>query len=404
MKQNMGKRHWRRNVTFFLLGQGFSILGSSLVYYAIMWHITLTTGSGSALTLLLIAGTIPMVLLSPMGGVWADRINRKWLINIADGVIAAVTLLIILMFSLGVESIWLLLICIAVRALGQGVQMPAVGAIIPQMVPKEKLARVNGLNGAIQMGSALLAPMGAAALMAILPVQQIMWVDIITAAISIVVLTFFVKVGKPVGSQTAQESTWKDFLAGAKYVIKHRFARAFLTLNAVMMVLIAPISFLTPLVITRDFGADPWKLGAIEIAFMAAALIGSGIIAALGGFKKQKMTLMLVSIIFGLASVGLGVVAELNLFWLFVGFMALAGLVGGFFQPVSNTMLQQRVDEKYMGRVYSVMSIIANTAAPIGMLIFGPLADVMSVNWLLIWTGIIVALGSWPVFRRKVFD
>jgi DHA3 family macrolide efflux protein-like MFS transporter len=404
MKQDSDRRHWRRNITFFLLGQGFSLLGSTLVYYAIMWHVVLTTGSGTSLTLLLVAGTIPLVLMSPLGGVWADRFNRKWLINIADGVVAIATLLIIILFSFGIENIWWLFAAIAVRALGQGVQTPAAGAVIPQIVPKEKLTRVNGLNGAIQMGSALLAPMGAALLISIVPIQQILWVDIITALISIAILTFFVKIGRPAGSKEAQKSVWSDFMVGAKYIIKHRFARAFFVLNAIMMVLIAPISFLTPLVITRDFGGEAWKLGAIEIAFILAALVGSGIIAAWGGFKKQKMTLMLVAIVFGIASIALGVVAQMNLFWWFVGFMALAGLVGGFFQPVSNTMLQQRVDEKFMGRVYSVMGIIINTAAPIGMLIFGPLADVVSVNWLLIWTGVLIMIGAGPILIRKVFD
>ncbi|MCL2037424.1 MFS transporter [Candidatus Saccharibacteria bacterium] len=404
MKQDPEKRHWRRNITFFLLGQGFSLLGSTLVWYAIMWYITLTTGSGLYLTLLLVAGTIPLVLMSPLGGVWADRMNRKWLINIADGFVAVVTLLIIIMFSFGFEDIWLLMVCIAARAFGQGVQMPAAGAVIPQIVPKENLARINGLNGMIQMGSALLAPMGAAALIAFMPVQQIMWVDVITAVISILILTFFVKLGRPIGSKDAPKSAWSDFKIGVKYIAKHRFVRALFAVDAIMTVLIIPIAILTPLIVARDFGGEAWKLGAIEVGWIAAALIGSGIITVWGGFKKQKRTLLMTAVIFGMGSVATGIAALMGDFWWFVGFIALAGLVSAFYQPVVNTMLQQRVEEKFMGRTYSVMTIIANTAMPAGMLIFGPLADIVSVNWLLIWTGVLIVLGSWPILSRKVFD
>lgn len=134
---------WKKNITIFMLGQGLSLFGSMLVYYAIVWHITLEAQSGIMMTLMTIAGTLPMFFISPFGGVWADRYNKKHLINVADGCIAIVTLIIAITFSVGFEYMGILLVCLMIRSLGQGVQMPAVNALIPEIVPTEKLIKVN---------------------------------------------------------------------------------------------------------------------------------------------------------------------------------------------------------------------------------------------------------------------
>lgn len=95
------KKHWKRDIIIFLSSQTFSLFGSALVQYAIMWHVTLTTKSGMMMTLFIICGFIPTFLLSPFAGVWADRFNRKYLIIIADAMIAFVTLILAITFLLG---------------------------------------------------------------------------------------------------------------------------------------------------------------------------------------------------------------------------------------------------------------------------------------------------------------
>jgi len=139
--------HWKRNVALFMIGQGLTLFGSMLVHYAVMWHITLRTQSGVMMTLIVMAGALPMFFISPIGGVWADRHSKKLIINVADATIAVVTLGMAVIFSLGVDMIGLLLVCLVVRAFGQGVQTPAVNAIIPELVPQEHLTQVNGING-----------------------------------------------------------------------------------------------------------------------------------------------------------------------------------------------------------------------------------------------------------------
>lgn len=146
------------------------------------------------MTLYIICGFIPTFLLSPVAGVWADRYNRKMLIMIADGLIAVATLILAILFLMGFDAIWLLFVMAAIRAFGTGIQTPAVGAILPQIVPKDKLTKVNGANGSIQAVIMFVSPMASAALLAVTSIEIIFFIDVITAAIAIVTLLAFVKI------------------------------------------------------------------------------------------------------------------------------------------------------------------------------------------------------------------
>ena len=118
------KGNWRRNIVLFLSSQSLSLFGSSLVQYAMMWHITLTTESGIMMTLFIICGFIPTFLLSPVAGVWADRYHRKMLIILSDGMIAIATLILAILFSVGYKEVWLFFAMAAIRAFGTGIQTP----------------------------------------------------------------------------------------------------------------------------------------------------------------------------------------------------------------------------------------------------------------------------------------
>jgi len=185
---------WKRNVAFFLASQALSLFGSALVQYALMWHITLTTKSGTMMALMIILGFLPTFILSPFAGVFADRHNRKRIILIADSGVALATLVLALVYARGGEAISLLLLVSALRSVGQAFHMPAVGAILPQMVPKDALLRVNAVNGSVQSALSLAAPVVAGVLLSIAPFQVIFFVDVATAALAVGLLALFLHV------------------------------------------------------------------------------------------------------------------------------------------------------------------------------------------------------------------
>ncbi|MCU1808042.1 MFS transporter [Cytobacillus firmus] len=394
------QENWLKNIILFLSSQTISLFGSSLVQYAIMWHITLTTESGLMMTLYIICGFIPTFFLSPVAGVWADRYNRKMLIILADGLIAFSTLILAILFLMGYESIWLLFVMAGIRALGTGIQTPAVGAILPQIVPKEKLTKVNGVNGSIQAVIMFVSPMVSAALIAMASLEAIFFIDVITAAVAIVTLMTFVKIAvhkKAAAEQTA--SYFSDFKQGLQYVNSNPFLKKFFLFFAVFIVLMAPAAFLTPLQVTRTFGGDVWELTAIEIAFSVGMMAGGGIIASWGGYPNKITTMTLASLIMGICTLALGIVP---VFWIYLLFMAFFGIAMPIFNTPVTVLLQEKIEEDYLGRVFGVMGMISTSMMPIGMLIFGPVADVIAIEWLLVGTGAFIILLAVILGRDQV--
>ncbi|MCI1858262.1 MAG: MFS transporter [Sporolactobacillus sp.] len=400
VKSSDRKQNWLRNIVLFLSSQTISLFGSSLVQYAMMWYITLQTKSGFMMTLYIICGFIPTFLLSPVAGVWADRYNRKVLIALADGLVAAATFILVVCFLLGPDVIWLLFIMAAVRAFGTAIQTPAVGAILPQIVPKGQLTRVNGINGSIQAVIMFVCPMVSAALLTTTSMVAVFMIDVVTAAIAITVLLAFVSVAAhKKAMQKQQTGYFSDFHEGLRYIASHKFLQQFFLFFAIFFVLMAPAAFLTPLQVTRSFGGGVWQLTAIELAFSVGMMAGGAIIASWGGFANRMKTMIFAALIMGICTLALGLVP---FFWVYLAFMAVFGISMPIFNTPTMVLLQEKVEESYLGRVFGVMSMISTSMMPIGMLIFGPVADIIRIEWLLIGTGVLMVLLVVLLVQNKV--
>jgi DHA3 family macrolide efflux protein-like MFS transporter len=108
--------------------------------------------------------------------------------------ITFVTLILAITFLLGYDEIWFLFAIAAVLALGAGIQSLAVGAILPQIVPEDKLTKVNGINGSLQALMMFVAPIVSASLLAMATIEVIFFIDVVTAVIAIFTLSFFLKI------------------------------------------------------------------------------------------------------------------------------------------------------------------------------------------------------------------
>ncbi|WP_199916468.1 MULTISPECIES: MFS transporter [Miniimonas] len=376
---------WRRDVTFFLSGQTVSLFGSMLVQYAVMWYITLETKDGTLLALSTVFGFLPQAIVSVFGGVWADRHNRKLLAMGADAGIALATLVLALLMLNGSTNIWLIFVAMAVRSTGAGIQTPAVGALIPQIVPPDQLLRINGLNQSIQAGMMLVAPAVAALLYAAMPIERIFFIDVATAIIGIGLLAL-VPVGKVVRSAGDEQVSYvADLVAGVRYTNGHRLVRWLLGLNAVVMVLAAAPSFLTPLLIVRTFGEELWKLTVLELSFSIGMMLAGATIGFWGN-KVARVTLVLgSSVAFGLLTVGMGLAPSLIVFYLCMFLVGVA--IPAFTTPVM-TVVQETVEPEWQGRVFGFLGVVMAVAMPLGMAVFGPLADVWSVQTVLVVAGV----------------
>jgi DHA3 family macrolide efflux protein-like MFS transporter len=374
--------HWKRDTTLFLSGQTASLFGSMLVQYAIMWYLTLETKSGVVLMLSAVFGMLPQAIVSIFGGVWADRLNRKWLIVAADASIAVTTLVLAVLMLFGYTELWLIFLTLAIRSTGAGIQQPAAAALIPQLVPTQHLLRVNGIYQSIMSAMMLIAPAAAAAVYATSSIVSIFFIDVVTAAIGI---GFLLAIAVPTIRTSIETGYFADLVKGVKYTFTHTFVRWLLLLFGVVFILTVAPSMLTPLMVVRNFGEEIWLLTVNELAFSIGMLLGGVLIATWGGLKNKVVMIIASSVLFGALTLALGLSTNV---WVFFAFMFLVGLAVPFFSTPSTTLLQERVEPEFQGRVFGFVGVVMATAMPIGMVLFGPLADVVPVEWVLVGAGI----------------
>ena len=385
-------RSWVRLTVLFLGGQAVSLFGSGLVQYALLWYVTMGTQSGSMMTIATIVGFVPMMLLAPFGGVWADRMNRRYLIASADALVALSTLGLLIAFAAGYGSYTIVFIAMALRAFGGGVQTPAVSALLPQIVPAQYLGKVNGYNTSIQSAVNLVSPMVAGALYALASIEWILMIDIVTALLGISILLLLVRVpAHQAAIEGSAQSGLEDLKEGVSYVRQHGFVRRLMVYFALINFMFAPLAFLTPLQVTRTFANDPQHLAAVEMAFAIGMFFGGIAIGTWGGLRSRIVTAGSSIVFCGMITILIGF--PIN-FVLYLVWMFLCGLALPIFNTPAITALQLAVEERFMGRVFSVVGVIGMGAMPLGMLIFGPLADRIPVEIILIVTGVLLALSG----------
>ena len=375
---------WKRRVSVFLVGQTVTTFGSMLVQYAILWHLTLTTKSGTVLALAAIFGFLPQAIVSVFAGVWAERINRKVMIIAADLSIALATFGLALLMLSGVDDFWLIFLVMAVRSFGAGVQTPAISALLPQIVPTEKLMRVNGINSSVQSSLMLLAPIAAAAVYANFSLVGILFIDVVTAIIGVVLLA---TVAVPTLARAAsldKPSYFADLKEGINYTFTHELVRWVIAIFGIVFLLIVAPSNLSPLMLVRNFGTEVWKLTVLEISFGVGMALGGALMAILASKLDRITTIIATSALFGVLAIVMGFTTNLILFF---SLFFLIGLIVPAFSTSAMTLLQETVEPERQGRVFGFVGIVVAVAMPLGMAILGPLADVVSVEIILIATG-----------------
>ena len=371
-----------------MISQNFSLFGSSVVGFAVVWYITLETSSGVWMMLAMLCNLVPQVLVSLFAGVWADRHNRKHLIMLADGFIAMATLALAASFLLGFRKMELMLVVLAVRAIGASVQTPAVNAVYPQLVPEERLTKVQGINQTIGSVSALITPAIGGLLLGTVGVVGAFFVDVVTAAIAIAIMSS-IRIGRP--PWPPDRSVWKEIGAGISYLKGHAQLRRLMICLLFMFLFVTPAFTLTPLLIERNFGNEVWRLTVHEIVW-SSAMIASGVFVSIKSkFNDKPRTI-------ALCIVGSGVLfALMGMSWDFISFLVFLG-VAGLFWPVFSTMqtvfVQETVPPEMLGRVFSVIQLIMTGTVPIAILFYGPLADVLPMGIIyLISSALLAAVG-----------
>lgn len=428
----MTKKH-RNHAILFLISQSITLFGSTLVQMAVVWYATLETSSGTWVAVFTFCSWIPQFLISIPGGVWADRLSKKRLIIAPDMATAAVTLLMILLMGRLPDTdssvlLTALLIMSVIRSFCAGIQTPAVNASLPLLIPEKELLRFNGINAGIQSLVQFAAPAAAGLVLSSGTLEATLFLDILTAVPGIALLC---AVRFPTSSARKHPGFFTDLLLGIRYALGETPVRRLLFTYGCFVILCVPAGFLAGLLVSRVYGNSYGYLTAVELAGFAGMTAG-GILMSLSrniwrridrnhclNFFRNFFRNPLRNIparpgtagplngipagltaglaVFGLSALLMSLTPDFRVYLLL---MFLYGVALAAVQTSVTTLLQKTALPSMQGRMFGLLSSIYSGFMPLGMAVFGPMADRIPLPWIMAGSGILLLVLTCFTARR----
>jgi DHA3 family macrolide efflux protein-like MFS transporter len=381
--------NWRPKFFAIWGGQALSLVGSALVQFALVWWLTVETGSATVLAMASLVALLPQIVLGPFVGALVDRWNRRLIMIVADTSIALATVLLVVLFALDRVAVWHIYVLMFARSLGGAFHYPAMASSTSLMVPGEHLARVAGMNQTLQGTINIFAPPLGALLLELMPMQHVLAIDIGTALAAVLPL-LFIAIPQPPRQNAQMEaaaqktSYWQDLREGVAYVARWPGLLGIILLAMMLNFLLSPNSALAPLVVSDVFQKGAAELGWVKAVSGVGIILAGVILSAWGGFQRRIVTSLS-----GVVGVGLGVIlfglAPADRFFL----LLVAGFLQGFAVVFANgplqAIFQSTIAPDVQGRVFSLIGAGAAAMMPLGLLIAGPVADWLGVQaWYII--------------------
>ena len=387
------KRHWKTPFFTIWTGQQFSLIGSQLVQFALVWWLTKTTGSATVLATATLVAIIPQVVIGPFAGPLIDRFSRRTVMIIADGGIALASAALAYLFFAGIAQVWHIYLIMIIRAIGGGFHWPAMIASTTLMVPDKHLTRVAGLNQTMQGATNIVAPPLGAILLSLLPMYGILGIDVFTATIAIVPL-FFVHIPQPALAEEEEEMPYfEQIRAGFHYVWRWKGLLFVIGMAMVINFAVQPAFSLLPLLVNKHFSAGALQLGWLEAAFGIGVVLGGLALSVWGGFRRRVLTSLL-----GIVGMGIGIVIvgllPSSALLIALGPMFLVGIMNPLANGPLQALIQSTVSPEMQGRVFTLLGSLVTAMSPLSLAMAGPIADWLGIQfWYVTGGAIMIAIG-----------
>jgi DHA3 family macrolide efflux protein-like MFS transporter len=393
------RRNWIAPFFTIWTGQQLSVIGSRAAQFALVWWLTLQTGSAAVLATASMVALIPQIVLGPFVGAFIDRWNRRIVMIVADSFIALVSLWLAYQFWTGSMQVWHVYVAMLARSFGGTFHWPAMAASTTLMVPERHYTRISGLNQTINGLLSLLGPPLGALLMALLPLHGVMMVDVVTAAFAVGPL-LFIFVPQPSREHVEAIKT-RSFLAnardGLRFVLHWPGMLVLLAGASIMKIALMPAFSLLPLLVKDHFGGGAAQLSVFEALAGTGMLLGGLALSAWGGFRKKVYTILLGVSGIGVACLLLGLTPA-SMLWLGLACILVIGVMISMTDGPVAAVLQATVPPHVQGRVFGLLSSLFALTTPIGLAIAGPVGDMLGVRFWFQLAGVMCLAVGLPSF------
>jgi MFS family permease len=337
------------------------------------------------------SSAVPVVLLSPLAGVVADRFPRRRVLFITNSVEVLAALALAILTSTHRIALWEIFIIAGIRSTGQSFDAPARQSWVPLLVPREYLGNAIGLNSVAFNAPSVLGPPIAGILISTIGTATAFYLNAVLT-FGVVLALAFMKAPPP--SSTAHEDVFASIAAGVKFLVTHPVLRSILLLLLVTCLLARPYAQLLPAYAEHVVHVDAKGLGFMLAASGAGAIVGSFVTALLGSNRRGVVWFASALVM----ALGVMVLGSVHSYVATLPVLAFLGLAALSFAGSSNVLLQTLSPDEMRGRVISVFSMFILASVPAGSLLLGSIASVIGIPPTLQASGglaIVVAVVVW---------
>lgn len=405
----MIEKLFTRNFALLLLGQIFSLLGNGALRFALSMYVLEKTGSAAVFGTLLAVSMIPTILLTPFGGVLADRVNRGKVMVGLDLASGTIVLISAAAFADSRGIVVTAALLIALSVLG-AFESPTVQACVPQMLSGENVLRGNAAVNQANAISGLVTPFLGSLLYVTFGVRPVLAgagvCFLLTAALECFIRLPQVSAGQ---KQRLGEILRDDLLGSARFLARERQeVLRLLLFSAVVGALISGVAIVgLPYLIRNHLGLSAQMYGAAESAMGLAALLGglaAGVLAGRMSFQRLNRLVTVVGVCVLLGGAALVLPAgELRQYAMLVPLFCIGQAAACTFSIFAVSAIQQKTPENMTGKIMAYVSTISICAQPVGQLLYGLWFDHVAGWLVLAVSGIMVCvLGalSGRLFQR----
>lgn len=400
MKAMKKEKLFTRNFTLLILGQVSSLTGNYTLKFALSMYVLEQTGSASIFAGMLSAALLPTVLLSPFGGILADRANRKHIMVALDALSGLSVLAAGLLLPLGRE-LWVIGALLVLLSVLAAFESPTVQACVPQMVSPQNLVQGNAVVGQVSAVTSLVTPFLGSLFYTAFGIGPVFAAAVVcfwlTALLECMIHLEHQKLPRTAGIGAIVR---EDLAVSAHFLRREQPDILKLLLLAALAGMFvsgtAVVGF--PYLVRTVLGLSATYYGAAESAMGAAAILGS-LCAGLLGKKLRVRDMAAIFLSFGLSLFPIGLsfllpVGRMARYGVLLFFFCVCQLGVCIFSTYAITLIQQRTPKQLMGKVMSCVFTLSMCAQPVGQMVYGALFDCFSdsVYWVLIPTGVLICL------------
>ncbi|MCD4642993.1 permease [Bacillus mycoides] len=415
---SIGQNDWKmkiatRNIILMMIGKMTSLLGAGIYTFAMGLYVLKTTGSGMGFATTLICGSIPRMICGPIAGAVADRVNRRWLV-IGTDLLSSLTMLI--MFSLATifgPSLLFIYVSAALLSICASFYSVSLTSSIPNLVDEERIQKASALNQTASSLSNILAPIIGGVVFGFFSIKTFFLLNSITFFLAVIVQLFIVFDLYKKELAESKEHFLTSIKEGFLYVKRQHEIYGLMKIAVGVNFFASALFVSLPYIIIKNLHLSSKQLGVVEGMLAVGMLIGAIVLSVRKEVNNPFRSVYIGLFLFAGLSLCtvfplLVIIPKVASFIYYITFMILTGISMMVVNIPMQVHMQKTTDPNYLGRVFGLLETISTAIAPLGMIVYGLLLDMLPTSIVMMTLGggllLVVLVGVRKQVAKKQVD